>query len=128
MLGVTIWFCHSRIRRNIMNKIIHGLVLAFFGPGCLFVWLILKLPAMVAVKTGQALPAFTRFCMGLGPVLLAALAIAAAAYCIYVWIQKAQSRPSWIAFLATNMSALILVTLPTIIAIYLPIISGFTRN
>jgi hypothetical protein len=62
-----------------MNKIMHGLVLVFFGLGCLFVWMILKLPAMVAVKTGQALPAFTLFCMGLGPVLLAGLAIAAAA-------------------------------------------------
>jgi hypothetical protein len=111
-----------------MNKIIHGLVLVFFGLGCLFVWMILKLPAMIAVKTGQALPAFTRLCMAAGPMLLVVLAIAAVAYCIYVWVQKAQSGPSWVAFLATSMSALILVTLPTIVAIYLPIISRFTRN
>ena len=111
-----------------MNKIIHGLVLAFFGLGCWLVWLILKLPAMVAVKTDRALPAFTRFCMGLGPGLLTVLTTVAAAYCIYIWIRSAEGLPSWMAFFATTMSALILVTLPTIIAIYLPIISGITRN
>jgi len=63
-----------------MNKVMHAVVLAVFAGACWFLSLMLKLPLMVlgaiarlpSVPPGQAvLPAFTRVCMGAGPVLLA---------------------------------------------------------
>ena len=110
-------------KANTMNKVIHAVVLACFGAACWFICGILRLPMMVAVG-GRQLPAFTRFCMGVGPALAGGLAILAAAYCVWVWIRKADSRYPWVSFLATTMAALVLVMLPTIIAILLPLIDA----
>ena len=110
-----------------MNKMIHGVILAVFAAACWFVALILKLPVMVAQRTGRGLPAFTRLCMQAGPPLLAALAVVALGYCLYVWVRKADQRPSWMAFLLTTMSALVLVMLPMVVAIYLPIVDSLNR-
>jgi len=60
--------------------------------------------------------------MAAGPVLLAALALLALGYCIYVWMHKAERPASWIGFLATTMSALVVVLLPTVVAIYIPLV------
>ena len=106
-----------------MNKIMHGVVLALFGAECWFIWGILKLP-MVVTMGGRPLPAFSRLCVGLGPTLVIGLAIVATAYCVWVWMRKADSRLSWVAFLATTMAALVLVMLPTMIAIVLPLIDA----
>lgn len=106
-----------------MNKIIHGVVLALFGAACWFVSLILRLPPMAA-PGGHALPAFTRLCMGLGPYLLLGLAILATAYCLRVWMRKTDTGNSWVAFLATTVAALGFVMLPTIVAIYLPVVDA----
>src|SRR5207247_7878141 len=104
----------------------HAVVLVVFGTACGLLLLILKLPSMVqpaiarlpSVSPGQAvLPAFTRFCMAVGPVVLVALALLALGYCIYVWVRKAERPASWIGFLATAMSALVLVLLPSVVAI-----------
>ena len=73
---------------------------------------------------GRMLPAFTRLCMGLGPALLVGLAILATGYCVWVWTRKTDSRCSWVAFLATTVGALGLVMLPTIVAIYLPLVDA----
>ena len=120
-----------------MNKAMHAVVLTVFAGACWFLSLILKMPAMVqpaiarlpSVPPGQAvLPAFTRFCMAIGPVLLAALALLALGYCIYVWVQKAERSASWTGFLATTMSALVLVLLPTVVAIYIPVVDFLNRS
>jgi hypothetical protein len=120
-----------------MNKIMHAVVLVVFGGACWFLSLILKLPSMVqpatarlpSVPPGQAiLPAFTRLCMAAGPVLLAALAILALGYCIYVWVHKAERPASWTGFLATTMSALVVVLLPTVVAIYIPLVDFLNRS
>lgn len=120
-----------------MNKMLHAVVLIVFGGACWFLSLILKLPLMVQPATarlpgvlpGQAvLPAFTRLCMAVGPVLLAALALLALAYCIYVWVRKAERPASWIGFLATAMSALVMVLLPTVVAIYIPLVDFLNRS
>jgi hypothetical protein len=108
-----------------MNKIIHGVVLALFGAACWFVSLILRLPPMAA--RGRMLPAFTRLCMGLGPYLLLGLAILATAYCLRVWLRKTDTGNSWVAFLATTVAALGLVLLPTIVAIYLPVVDALNH-
>ena len=120
-----------------MNKMLHALVLMVFGGACWFLSLILRLPLMVqpmtarlpSVAPGQAvLPAFTRLCMVAGPILLTALALLALGYCIYVWVRKAERPASWIGFLASTMSALVLVLLPTVVAIYIPLVDFLNRS
>jgi hypothetical protein len=120
-----------------MNKVMHAVVLAVFAGACWFLSLILKLPLMVlgpiarlpSVPPGQAvLPAFTRFCMGVGPVLLALLAVVALGYCVFVWVRKGERPASWTGFLATTMSVLVLVLLPTVVAIYIPLVDFLNRS
>lgn len=106
-----------------MNKFAHGIVLAFFGMACWLVWALLQLPLMVRLE-GQELhlPAFTRFCMALGPTILIGLSTLAATYCIWIWLRKSETRRSWVEFLATATGTLFLVTLPVVVAIYLPLV------
>ena len=120
-----------------MNKVMHAVVLAVFAGACWFLSLMLKLPLMVqganarlpSLPPGQAiLPAFTRFCMSVGPVLLDLLAVFALGYCIFVWVRKAERPASWTGFLATTMSALVLVLLPTVVAIYIPLVDFLNRS
>ena len=115
-----------------MNKVMHGVVLVVFGAACWWLSQILvKMPLMVLPAAARlrsvtieqvSLPAFTRLCMAAGPVVLAVFALVALAYCIYVWVRKAGSPVSWTGFLATTMSGLVLVLLPTIVAIYIPLV------
>jgi hypothetical protein len=124
-------------RKN-MNKMMHVVVLVLFGGSCLFLSLILKLPLMVqpaiarlaALPPGQSvqLPAFTRLCMAAGPVLLPALAVLALGYCIFVWVRRAERQAPWLGFLATTMSALVLVLLPAVVAIYIPLVDFLNRS
>jgi len=107
-----------------MNKIAHALILAVFGIACFFLWGILALAPNIG--HGQALPAFTLFCVKLQPVTIT-LPILAAAYCLWIWFRKADRLPSWVVFFATTMSILVLVTLPTLIAALLPLISVADR-
>ena len=120
-----------------MNKMLHAVVLVVFGGACWFVSLILKLPLMVqpmtarlpSVLPGQAVPpAFTRLCMGAGPILLGTLAFLALGYCLYVWARKPDRPAPWTGFLATTMSALVLVLLPTVVAIYIPLVDFLNRS
>ncbi len=120
-----------------MSKMMHAVILVVFGAACWFMSLILKLPLMVqpaitrlpSVPPGQAvLPAFTRACMFVGPILLGVLAFLALAYCIYVWVRKAERPAPWTGFLATTMSALVLVLLPTVVAIYIPLVDFLNRS
>ena len=105
-----------------MNKFIHALVLAFFAFGCCFTWGILNLAPQVR-RTNPTLPAFTAFCISLQPVVLA-LPILGAVYCIWVWARKADKVPSWVGFFAATTGALVLVTLPALLAAYLPLLSA----
>jgi hypothetical protein len=114
-----------------MNKMLHAVVLVLFAGACWFLTLMLKLPSSVqnmaaklpTVPPAQSvLPAFTRICMAVGPFLLAALALAALGYCIYVWARKIERPAPLLGFLATTVSALVLVALPTVVALYLPLL------
>ena len=108
-----------------MNKLAHGIVLAFFGGACWLVWLLLQLPRLVRLHGGELqLPAFTRLCMGLGPGVVIGLATLATGYCLWVWLRKAENRSSWVGFLATATAALVFLILPTIVAIYLPLVKA----
>jgi hypothetical protein len=105
-----------------MNKTLHGLVLALFAFSCWILSLILRLPQMVAPKMSHPLPAFSRFCMGAGPIVLAVLVAVALVYCCVIWLRKSHGSPSWVTFLAASMSMIVLAMLPTVIAIYLPVV------
>jgi hypothetical protein len=107
-----------------MNKIAHALILAVFGIACFFLWSVLKLAPYIG--HGQALPAFTLFCVKLRPMTIA-LPILATAYCLWIWFRKADRLPSWVAFFATTMSILVLLILTTLIAALLPLISVADR-
>jgi drug/metabolite transporter superfamily protein YnfA len=72
----------------------------------------------------RQLPAFTRFCIAVGPGILTGLAAAATCYCFWVWFRKLDRQGSWVGFLATATASLFLVTLPVIVAIYLPLVAA----
>lgn len=96
-----------------------------FGAACWLVWALLQLPAMVRLQgTPLQLPAFTRLCVDIGPGIIIGLAALATAYCIWVWFRKAETARSWVGFLATVTGSLFLLTLPIIVAIYLPLVSA----
>ena len=114
--------------REVMDKVIHGLILAVFGIACWCLWAILTVMDHTAQHAfnGAALPAFTRFCLELRP-LLWVLPLLAAAYCLFVWIRKADGQKSWVGFFASTMSALVLLTYPVMIAAWLPLIDILVR-
>jgi|SRR6185369_15318629 len=111
--------------RHTMKKFIPALVLAVFGFGCWFTWAILTMAPQVR-RADPALPAFTNFCISLRPIVIA-LPIAAAMYCIWVWFRKADKVPSWIGFFAATTGVLVLVTLPAVVAAYLPLLSAVSN-
>ena len=103
-----------------MNKLAHTLILAVFGIACWFLWAILTLASRVG--HGESLPGFTRLYVALRPVMII-LPVVAAAYCLWIWFRKADRLPSWIGFFAATVSILVLLTLHTFIAAYLPLIN-----
>lgn len=109
-----------------MNKLAHTSVLAVFGITCWFLWSLLKLASFPLPPPDGSLPAFTVFCIGLRPVMII-LPVLAAAYCLWIWFRKADRLPSWVGFFAVTMSVLVLVTLPTLLAAYLPLLNGISR-
>ena len=62
--------------------------------------------------------------MGLGPSVIIGLATLATGYCVWVWLRKAETTRSWVGFLATATGSLFLITLPIVVAIYLPLVSA----
>ncbi len=112
----------EKINRNAMNKIIHGLVLVFFSINCWFLWALLTTSERLMTRlAGGHLPGFTRFCLELRPVFYA-LPILALIWCVIVWVRKTDARNSWVGFFAASTSIIMLAVLPTVIAMYLPMI------
>ena len=110
---------------NNVNKFAHGIVLLFFGLACWFVWVLLRLPAMVGLRgIAYEPPAFTRFCMNVGPPVLLGFAVLATVYCLWVWFSHAETRKSWVGFLAVATAVLFVFMLPVIIALYLPLVDA----
>jgi hypothetical protein len=103
-----------------MNKTMHAVILAFFAGACWFLSLMLKMPLMIA-QSGAVMPPFARVCVAYGPPLAAGLAFSALAYCVYVWTRKEGRRANWIGFLATALSALLVVLMPTVVAMYITV-------
>lgn len=108
-----------------MKKFVHALVLAVFGFGCWFTWAILTLAPHVR-RADPALPGFTRLCISLRPLVIA-LPILAAIYCVWVLFRKSDRVPSWIGFFAATTGLLVLVTLPALVAAYLPLLNAINN-
>lgn len=104
-----------------MNKIMHGLIAVGFAFACWCLWGMLSLTSNLMLRVSDHPPAFTQLCVGLKP-LFVVLPVAAASYCLYVWIRKTENPNPWVSFLATTTGILVLAALPTIIAIWLPVI------
>jgi len=107
-----------------MNKFVHALILAFFAFSCWFVWGMLTLISRMDAM--NPLPAFTRLCLGFRPLIIA-LPILAAIYCLYVWFRKSPEQSPWMNFFAATVCTLFLVTMPTMIAGYLPLMVMIDR-
>jgi hypothetical protein len=110
-----------------MKKIIHLITLLVFGVGCFCSWGILNLLAGFFHNANLPLPAFTTFCVSLRPLLIV-LPIMAAVYCVWVWLRKADRVPSWIGFFAATTGSLVLVTLPAMVAAYLPLLAALNHK
>ena len=112
----------AKVHHNPRNLVIHALILIFFSIVCWFLWGILHLPEMMgAALQGAQLPAFTRLVTGCRS-FLGVPPLLALVYCVYVRLRKSQAKSSWMGFFAGTTAVLILITLPTIIAVLLPVI------
>lgn len=108
----------EKVNRNPMNKIIHGLVLVFFGIACFHLWALLRMAERAMYD--HRLPPFTQLCFQLRPALFVLLLLALA-WCGFVWFRKAESRSSWVGFFAVTTAVIILIVFPVVIGILLPI-------
>ena len=112
----------AKVNRNPRNLVIHALILIFFSIACWFLWGILHVPEMMgAALQGAQLPAFTRLVTGCRS-FLGVPPLLALVYCLSVWFRKSHAKSSWMGFFAATTAAVIFITLPTIIAILLPMI------
>jgi len=116
----------GKANRSPKNRIIHAVILVLFSLGCWFLWGTLKVAIMTGIHTGGQLPAFTRLLIELKD-YLALPPLIAAAYCLFFFLRKENSRSSWIGFFATTAGFLILLALPVAVAVYLPLIDGLNR-
>ena len=121
-------FENNQIKKDeYMNKTLHAVILAFFAGACWFLSLMLKMPMMIA-RSGAVMPPFARVCVTYGPLVAAALALSALAYCVYVWTRKEGKQTNWIGFLATAVSALLVVLMPTVVAMYITVADFINRS
>jgi amino acid transporter len=49
-------------------------------------------------------------------------------YCVFIWLRKTNMKCSWIGFFATTIAVLILIALPTLMAVFLPVIDFMNRQ
>lgn len=103
------------------NKLVHTLFLVVFAIACKWLSDFLALAAKVS-PDGRLLVsgAPLRLIVIIMPML-------AAAYCLWIWFRKADRLPSWTSFCATTTSALVLLLVPTLFAVYLPVINDLDR-
>src|SRR5262245_39068788 len=102
-----------------MRKFTHVLITLTFAFACLSLWAMLTALGRIAAHSSQALPGFTRLCMGLSPVLLL-LPIPVFGYCLYALFRRQQAEQGSTTFLACTMSVLCLVFFPVLLAVFLP--------
>jgi len=102
-----------------MKKLTHVLITITFTFACLSLWAMLTAVANLSPHWSQTLPAFTRLCLSLSPLLLA-LPVPVLAYCVFALIRKHSTPEAGTAFAAWTMTALCLVFFPVLMAVLLP--------
>jgi hypothetical protein len=114
----------AKVNRNPRQLIVPSLILLFFSVGCWLLWGLLHFPDMVmaATKGEMFLPAFTKLVVELRAYLVVP-PVLAAAYLVCAWFWKSKNRSSWVGFFASTIAALVLLTLPILIAVLLPMIA-----
>jgi hypothetical protein len=100
-----------------MTKLTNVLVLGVFATSCLLARTMLTLILEVR-NAGRELPLFTNLCISLRPVLII-LPIAAAGYCLWLWLRNGENVSRWMGFVMATMTLLILFVLPAIGTSYL---------
>jgi hypothetical protein len=103
-----------------MDKLAHTLVPAVFGLAGYFTW---DSHASIAHRTWRRIARFHHV-LRRASTCADCLPAMAAAYCFSIWFRKAERLPSSIVFFAATVSAFVLVTLPTSIAAYLPLLKA----
>jgi hypothetical protein len=114
----------AKVNRSPWNAIVHGLILAFFSLACWFLWgvtMVSRMMAGASARQGRPLPAFSQLVIDCGP-WLAVPPLLALAYCLYIWVRRSSGRNSWMGFFAVVMAVLFLLTMPILIAAFLPLI------
>ena len=106
----------ARRSNQSMKTLIRALVLAVFGFNCWFAWAMLTLLRDVR-NAGRGLPHFTNLCISLRP-LLVVLPVGAAAYCLWLWFQKAENAAQWRGLIVTAMVVLVLLVFPAMVTSY----------
>jgi hypothetical protein len=104
------------------NKVIHLLIVLYFTIGCFFVWGCGQIARMIhPIEPGRGLPGFTVLVCGLTRFWYV-LPVLSAFYVGYVWFRKGGSSRSWFGFFAATTGCLVLLGLPTLVALLLPLI------
>jgi hypothetical protein len=104
-----------------MNKVIHGMIAVFFGIACWFLWAMLTVVSNLMLRVSDQPPAFTQLVVDLKP-LLVLLPFLVIGYCFFVWLRRSANTPDWVGFFAGTMMGLVLIMLPTMVAIWLPMV------
>lgn len=107
-----------------MNKLLHGGILAVFAFACLLMWGMLTLVSNGPMSIDA--PAFTRLWADLRWIFWV-LPIVAAGYCCFVFFRKDLPQGNWFGFFAAVMTALVLMLLLTLVAVWLPLVVRFTE-
>jgi hypothetical protein len=100
-----------------MRKLTSALVLGVFGASCGLAWAMTTL--MLEVRNaGRVLPYFTNLCIGLRPLLII-LPLLAAAYCLWLWLNKEVRASRLMGLVVVTMALLMVYVLPAIGTSYL---------
>lgn len=102
-----------------MKKVTLVLITLTFAYACVSLWAMLTALGNVAAHSAMALPAFSRFLIGLRTGLLL-LPIPVAGFCLYALLRRPHTESTPTTFLACTMSLLCLVCFPVLIALFLP--------
>jgi hypothetical protein len=104
-----------------MNKAVHGLITLCLAVACWWLWAMLKLTAGFMHRVSDHPPAYSQFCVEWRAAFVV-LPILALSYCVFVWLRKADKGPSWVGFFAATTGAFVLTMLPTLVAVWLPMV------
>jgi hypothetical protein len=112
---------------KLFNNAVHGLIVILFALACLSLFGMLNVIESASARVlGGPPPAFTSLCLAWRPALLV-LPVLAALYCWLVWARSERDRRSWVPFFAATTATLVLITFPTLLSVWLPVVVFMER-